>query len=205
MSVTDTVVLMYFLLTDREELLLELLGATIRVPVAVYDPAESNLDMDTRVRSDLLSEMSQAIRHYDVASRTDPAAGQDADRLRRLHSLVESRRIEVVDLTPQERLLAARLQSRRLCQEYGIKVPLGGGEASCVAIAWTRGWTIVTDDQDALRVLKHLNGEQDFPYERIRKLLMRAATSKLITRGDANLIHSEMRRKGFWDYERPFP
>jgi hypothetical protein len=62
---------------------------------------------------------------------------------------------------------------------------------------------LVTDDTDALRSLEH--HKWGHPFERIRRLLIRAAESKICTRERANEIHREMRHLGFWDREDPFP
>lgn len=81
-------------------------------------------------------------------------------------------------------------------------VALDDGEAACLAVAVERGWTLATDDGDALRVLERL--AHDHPYERIRRLLVRAAADGLVTEAEANEIHEEMTRAGFWDRVRPF-
>ena len=52
--------------------------------------------------------------------------------------------------------------------------------------------------------MRHLSGE-DYPYERTRKLLVRAADENLISKSEANRLHSEIVNKGFWDKELPFP
>lgn len=204
-SIVDTVVLMYFLLTEREGLLFTLVGDPIGVPLSIYDPSEEGLSNEALPRSDLLSEMRQTIRHYEVASRRDESAKRDLECLRRITSLHQKGRITSVELTAEELTLAAQLQSRDDLPQFELNAPLGPGEASCVAIALKRDLSIATDDEDALKVLEHLHGHRDFPHERIRKLLIRAATSGLITRGDANLIHAEMRSHGFWDSGHPFP
>jgi len=104
-----------------------------------------------------------------------------------------------------ERRLAARLQSRDGAVQYGLRVPLGPGEAACVAIAWERVWTIATDDEDALKVLDQMHDGCTYPYERIRGLLIRSANEKLISTNEANEIHAEMRALGFWDSGLRFP
>lgn len=192
---------MYFLLAKQEELLFSLLSEPIAVPLAVHDPGD--VDPEGRIvgRADLASEIRQAIRHYEVENK-------GIDNIRQLSLVTEfhqSGRLKTVELTTEELRLAATLQTSEGVAQYGLKVALGPGEAACVALAWSRGWTIATDDSDALRVLESLHGNRAFPYERIRKLLIRAAESGLITRGDANYIHAQMTLHGFWDKEQPFP
>ena len=197
-SILDTVVLLYFLLVGQEALLTRLLGEPLRVPLAVYDPEERSLPPEALRHSDLLSEMRQAIRHYEVAARADPESSELLARLRLVDSMHEQGKLEVVDLSADERILAARLQSRREAADFGLRVPLGPGEAACVAVAFARGWTVATDDNAALTALRTLSGP-DYPYERIRKLLVRAVDEGLITRAEAREIHDQMRRLGFWD------
>lgn len=197
-SILDTVVLLYFLLVGQDALLARLLGEPLRVPLAVYDPEERSLPPQALRHSDLLSEMRQAIRHYEVSARSDPASHQFLARLRRIDSMYERGQLEVVALSADERTLAARLQSRREAADFGLRVPLGPGEAACVAVAFTRGWTVATDDSAALTALSTLSGP-DHPYERIRKLLVRAAEEGLVTPAEARDIHNRMRQLGFWD------
>jgi predicted nucleic acid-binding protein len=100
---------------------------------------------------------------------------------------------------------AAELQSRSVTRHHPIRAPLGAGEAACVAIASRRAWSIVTDDDAALAVMRSIHGEGGFEYERIRKLLIRAGQERLVTNKRANDIHEEMRGLGFWDKGTPFP
>lgn len=52
--------------------------------------------------------------------------------------------------------------------------------------------------------MEHLSGG-NYSYERTRKLLVRAANENLISKSEANRLHSEIVNKGFWDKELPFP
>lgn len=204
-TITDTVVLLYFLLVGHSDLLTELLGGRIRAPRAVYDPDDRDLDVDALRHSDLLSEMRQSVRHYEVAVRTGDADDQLLQHVQLVDHLYDTGVLEVVDMDPDELLLAASLQSRSVTKRHRIGVPLGAGEAACVAIASRRTWTIVTDDDAALRVMRDLHGATSFTYERIRKLLIRAADEHHITESRANEIHRAMRGLGFWDKGTPFP
>ena len=68
--ILDTVVLLYSLLADEEELLGKLIGWPLRVPFAVYDPEERSIPLEASPRPDLLSEMQQAVGYYDSAARS---------------------------------------------------------------------------------------------------------------------------------------
>jgi hypothetical protein len=203
-AVVDTVVLRYFLFVDRFDLLVALLGTPLRVPRIVYDPHEGEPPEIA---------MSEVTRSIFVQRRTADDSGRprgrreiaerNANRLGRIHGLEASGDIEVVDLTIEEGELFARLSSAASIAEFGLKLPIGPGEAACVAIAVKRGWVCVSDDTDGLNALDKL--DKGHPYERIRRLLQRAATERLIRKDEANSIHAEMRMLGFWDIRPPFP
>lgn len=203
-AVVDTVVLRYFLLVDEIGLLLKLVGSPLAVPRIVYDPEEADQTPD-----DSRSEITRSISYQQKASRdrardgnTRQEAARNAVRLQAVAALHESGSITFVDLDEQELDLVGRLTSPTSCKEFGLRFALGPGEAACLAIAVQRDLVLVTDDTDALRALQHHSREH--PYERIRRLLIRAAQSNLCTRKRANEIHREMRHLGFWDREEPF-
>ena len=204
-NITDTVVVLYFLLVGAPELLVELLDGVIQVPRAVYDPEDRNLPDQALRHSDLLSEMRQSVRHYEAAERTGDKARLYLDRVRAVDKLYDTGVLQVVDMTAEELAEAADLQSRSVAAHHPIRAPLGAGEAACVAIASHRDCTIVTDDDAALAVMRSMHGEGGFEYERIRKLLIRAGNEQRITTKRANDIHHEMRGLGFWDKGTPFP
>jgi predicted nucleic acid-binding protein len=200
--IIDTVVLLYFLLAEQEDLLGDLIGWPLRMPFAVYDPDDWTGSLEPKPRLDLSSEMRQAEQYYDnMALETgDTGAAFKINKVDRLHA--EGRvAVEAMDLGEQR--LADELQGARALQ-LGLRASLGAGEAACVAIAFQRGWTIVTDDNDALRALSALYGDQDYGYERIRKLLIRAAVENRVTEDEANRIHDSMSSYGFWDSQGPF-
>jgi hypothetical protein len=79
--------------------------------------------------------------------------------------------MHVIDMTDTELDVFQRLTAEQP-DELGLILPLDPGEAACVAIAVERGHVLATDDADALRALHRLR--PDHPYERIRRLLIRA-------------------------------
>jgi predicted nucleic acid-binding protein len=212
-TVVDTVVLHYFLVVDRVELLLDLLDPPVGVPRIVFDPN------DTQGIDVVVSELRQNIRYEErVANEAVPDDRDDltrelhdaqanaatkAERLRQIEDMVADGRIELLELTDDERKLSDQLTSRKPDSSFGLLVALDDGEAACVAIAVERGWTLATDDGDALRVLDRI--APGHPYERIRRLLVRAVTDGLTAEADANEVHGEMTRAGFWDAVLPFP
>lgn len=204
-AVVDTVVLRYFLLVDEIDLLLELVGSPLAVPRIVYDPDEAE-DTPEDARSEITRSISYQRRAgndpaRDEASRREAAA--NAARLSEVVALEAAGALVVLELEDQELDLVGRLTSPTTCREFGLRFALDPGESACLAIAVHRDVVLVTDDADALRALEHQR--PGHPYERIRRLLIRAADSKLCTRKRANEIHAQMRRLGFWDREEPFP
>jgi len=203
-AVVDTVVLRYFLFVDQFELLLELLDVPLGVPRIVYDPDEGEVPELAR------SEITRSIDYQhraasdharDVSERA--SAATNAARLEQLADHHAVGNIDIFDMNEAELQVFGRLTNATHCRTFGLLFPLDPGEAACVAIANTRGLVLATDDTDALTAARALDPEH--PYERIRKLLIRAATTSRISRAAANEIHREMRALGFWDTELPYP
>lgn len=200
--ILDTVVLLYFLLAEQEDLLGDLIGWPLRVPFAVYDPDDWTGSLEPKPRLDLSSEMRQAEAYFDNMAFETGDTGA-AFKINKVNRLYAEGRVVVEAMDPSEQRLADELQGDRAMQ-LGLRTSLGPGEAACIAIASKREWTIVTDDNDALKALSALYGDQDYNYERIRKLLIRAAVENLVTEEEANRIHDSMVSYGFWDSQRPF-
>lgn len=204
-AVVDTVVLRYFLLVDETDLLVKLCGSPLGVPRIVYDPEEPDQTPDAARSEITLSISYQQRASRDRARQADVRAdaARNARRLQAVADLHRSGAIATIDLSEEEFDLFGRLTSPTACKEFDLRVPLGAGEAACIAAAIQRGCVLATDDTDALRALnRHMPGH---PYERIRRLLRRAGESGLYTRDGANEIHREMCRLGFWDHKEPFP
>lgn len=199
-AVVDTVVVHYFLLVDRFDVLVGVLGSPIMVSRVVYDPGEPE-----GVEEDTLSELRRGIRYFRRRAaddrRTDTERGEAglfADRLSKIDEHIAAGRVEIVDMNDSELDLFARLGSG-----VGSELGLGDGEAATLTIALGRQWVFVSDDQDAIRVLQAMYPSH--PFTRIRRILTDAASFGLITVGEANRIHEEMRACGFWDRGVPFP
>jgi len=203
-AVVDTVALQYFLLARRGELLVELLGAPLHTPRIVFDPDEVDVPLESR---------SELTRGIEVLSRRAVKTQQPPDsrhmahlkatRLSEVLTLYRHELISIVDMTTTERALAGQLNSRHHVAEFQLRFPLGLGEAACVAVAYERDWTLVTDDTAGLQAVLHLHPEHR--YARIRRLLQRAAETGAVTRKEANAIHREMTAFGFWDRVLPYP
>lgn len=204
-AVVDTVVLHYFLLVGRADLLLRLLGTPVYVPRVVFDPDESDATPPGAM-SELTRGIDYQYRRKRDRTLSEPERQEAAERSRNLevaHQLAAHGELATVDMTDGERSMFARLTARENVGEFGLRFPLGSGEAACLAIALERDWTFVTDDTDALGVMNRL--DPGHAYERVRRLLCRAGEERLVGRSEANAIHQGMRLSGFWDYQPPFP
>lgn len=203
-AAVDSVVLRYFLFVGRQDLLVALLGRPLMVPRIVFDPDEG------QVPEGAMSEITRSM-WVERGRAGDPGrlraarglAAVKANRLGAIHEMHARGDVEIVELGTDELELFARLTRAVGARDLGLEFALDPGEAACVALAVRRGWVLATDDGDALKALEAL--DPGHAYERIRRLLCRAAGARLITAAQANELHAEMRRLGFWDTELPFP
>lgn len=204
-TVVDTGILMYFLFVQEAELLLDLIGRPVAVPRIVYDPDEGAA-IPRRARSEITRsiEYQQGIamdRARDEAVCRQARA--NAERLQSIRDLHTAGALTTVDLQPDELRMLSSLTSPSGCKAFNLRFPLGAGEAACLAVSVKRNLVFATDDNDALKALASIPSPHR--YQRIRKLLMTAASTGRISRERANAIHAEMRRLGFWDRTPPFP
>jgi predicted nucleic acid-binding protein len=173
------------------------------LPRAAFGPEEGGVPEET------MSEVTRSIL-VQRPTADDPGglpearaqAGRNAERLAAIHEMHGRGELRV-DVDEGELATFGRLTSKDGVRELGLRFPLGAGEAACVALAVSRSWVLATDDQDALTALEALSPGHG--YERIRRLLQRAASRGLISEAEANALHAEMRRPGFRDHTAPFP
>ncbi|MHB8671769.1 MAG: hypothetical protein ACYDAD_14615, partial [Acidimicrobiales bacterium] len=169
-----------------------------------FDPDEG--DVPEPGRSEITRSIAFQRRVASDPARDDTrrlVAATNADRLERTVQAHVAGEILTIDLTVAELEIVGRLTSPSGCKAFGLVFPLDAGEAACIAVAVTRSAVLATDDGDALKALRTL--APSHPYERIRKLLIRAGNGGHISPDRANEIHAEMRQLGFWDTEPPFP
>jgi len=91
--------------------------------------------------------------------------------------------IEVLEMNTEEKKVFVRLAER-----------LGKGEASCIAVAMTRGLKMLTDDLDARKYAQKLG----IPVSGTIGLLALALDKKIITKEQGNYLLSEMIKMGFY-------
>jgi hypothetical protein len=204
-SVVDTVILRYFALVEETDLLVQLLGEPLGTPRIIYDDHETP-QLPDNARSEITRSVAYQQRASTDAARDQGAqsqAARNADRLAVISSLHQSGRLIILDLDEEELRLVGRLTSPVGCKDFGLRFALDPGEAACLAIAASRRLVLATDDTDALRALEqHSPGH---PYERIRKLLIRAGDGGLCSPEHANEIHRENAALRFLGQKGAFP
>jgi hypothetical protein len=117
---------------------------------------------------------------------------------------------EPVEPTKEELVLAARLSNRtiraevrRTCPETSRKkMELDPGEAEAAAIAITRGWTFLTEDQASVELLGCLY--PDVPVQRTCVLLVHAVEQDILTCEEASGLFNRrvVDELGFWATRR---
>ncbi len=184
----DTTPLRYFALAERFELLVRILGGSVRTPRQVLDPIE-----DFAVSPSLLSEISQSEQYWSRKAQT-PRGVAAWNRLRALKSCQD---IEICDLQQGEELQRyAELRSDDLPQEHGLAAPLGRSKSAVMAIASTRGWGVVIDDREAHMVLAAVSpGTKVFTTREL--LLHGAGPGGILTKIEAELVYADMREWGY--------
>ena len=204
-SAVDTVVLRYFVFVNRADLLIIVLGRPIGVPRTVFDPDEEPGTPEEAMSEIPRSIIVQTRRSQDMTrdAVARAVAKRNAERLATIRELHSEGSIEILDMTTDERRVFSMLTSAAEMHRVGLRMPLGGGEAACVATAVTRGYVLATDDDDALRGQTNL--APSLRRARIRSLLRDLAGRGVISDRDANALHQEMHDLGFWDTEAPFP
>ncbi len=119
-------------------------------------------------------------------------------------------RWEPVEPSKEELVLAARLSNRtirsevrRVCPETSrIRAELDPGEAEAAAIAITRGWTFLTEDQASVELLGCLY--PDVPMQRTCTLLVYAVEKETLTCEEASELFNRrvVDELGFWATRR---
>lgn len=117
---------------------------------------------------------------------------------------------EPVEPCKEELVLAARLSNRkirsevrRICPETSRKkLELDPGEAEAAAIAITRGWTFLTEDQASVELLGCLY--PDVPVQRTCTLLVHAVDQATLTCEEASELFNRrmVDELGFWATRR---
>src|SRR5690606_5528288 len=141
----------------------------VRLSPTVLDPheaAQNPQDWKGLVpSSELLGQLRHALEAEEQAASTPSSLAHYRKISGRILDFAGRRgeTWEPIEPSVEELALAARLSSRAIreeakarCPELRGRVELDAGEAEAVAIAVTRGWTILVDDQAAVNLLRCL-------------------------------------------------
>lgn len=203
--VADTSLLNNFVHSGSAYLLDRLLGRPVQLSPTILDVQETLLPGFPRAEpaSEFLRPlyMAGSVEHSDY---------------RRIAPFIQSFALsagelwEPVEHSRDELLLAARLSSKKIRAEArsiypGIsrrKVELDPGEAEAAAIAITRGWTFLTDDQASAELLRGLY--PDVPVQRTCHLLTHAAEQGLVLCNEAADLFNRriVDELGFWAFRK---
>jgi predicted nucleic acid-binding protein len=175
-----------FALVDRFDLLVSVCAGEVVVPRAVLDP-----DDDPDGPADLQSEIARAERYWEMRSRA-PDAMECWFRLRARRTRTD---IRVVELTDDELVRFAELQSREIQRRFALAARLGPGEAAVMAIAEARRWTAAIDDAKAREVMAELSPGSTTVTT--RELVRRAVYMELLDSTEADVVYNDMLDKGY--------
>ncbi|QIN84331.1 hypothetical protein GBA63_18040 [Rubrobacter tropicus] len=176
-----------------------ILRRPIRLSPTVLDARETRLPEFPRVQPSFY--MSRSTEHA--------AYGEIAPFIQSF-ALGVGDRWEPVEPDSNELALASRLSSREIREEVrtvcpGIsrkKVELDSGEAEAAAIAATRGWTFLTDDQASVEFLRCLY--PNIPIQRTCTLLLYAVEREVLSCEEAadRFNRRIVEELGFWAFRR---
>lgn len=192
--VVDTSLLSNFVFTGHAHLLRQLIAQPLLLTAAVLDPSEIASyyrSYKVKPRCELLKPL------YEAERQSSELLYDSALPCIQLFAVALGSSWVPIELTEEEVVLARRFSSRSIWDKTkGIearfkKRGLGPGEAEACAVAVTRGWTLLTDDQPAIELLKGL----ELPVAVIRtcQLLTHAVERELIACDQAmTLFNSEI-------------
>jgi hypothetical protein len=162
------------------DLLVTLLGGTVHVPRAIFDPDEDPAGIAT-----LLSEFAKAERYWGAST-----AQEGPEKASRLRALRQRTDIDVIDLDPDELELFSELQEGPYARMLGFALPLGAGEAAVVAVAAGRGWDAVMDDAAGRAAFSDRvrNGR----VMTCRELLRSGVASSVLESPEAELVYMDL-------------
>lgn len=203
--IADTSLLNNFVHSGNVRLLDRLLGKAVRLSPTVLDIQETLLPEFPRV-----PPTSEFLRPLYMASLPEYPEHRSIAPFIQSFALSAGDLWEPVDPSVDELALAARLSSkgirvrvRNTCPEITRpRIELNPGEAEAAAIAVTRGWTFLTDDQASAELLRCLYPE--IPVLRTCFLLLHAAERAYVPCEEAaELFNRRMVDDlGFWAFRR---
>lgn len=190
--VIDTSSLSNFVFTGQAHLLQQLVGGPVFITPAVLDPAET-----------LLPNLYSVVPRCEFLKPLHEVLGDSSERYASAAPFIQSFALgsgtlwQAIELTEEELALARQYSVRTIWNNTtGVdarfkKRGLGDGEAEACAVAVTRGWTLLIDDQPAVELLKGLG--LAVPLLRTCKLLQHAVHREYVLCEEAmQLFNAEM-------------
>ena len=208
--VVDPSVLAYHARTDAIDCITGRSDCRVVTTEIAYDPDETSYGSPIHPDEAALSEIPRMMNYFNIR-RSDPRLTQsdrdtaigDFDGLAHVAERYVSGDLEVIGLKDSEMVYYSKLASDNSAQKMGLRRAISPGAASCIAVAFGRTLPLASDDKDALKALTLLH--PDHPVLRTQDLLIGAVDDGLISEGQANEIHADMVRRGFWDTSAPYP
>ena len=184
--VADVSFLNNFVHSESAHVLERILGGPVHLPPTVLDVHETLLPDFPGVEC-----FSQFLRPLSMFRLPKYSSYRTIAPLIQSFALAVGTLWQPVELTRDELVLAARLGSKRIRAEKQDtrpranrrKMELGCGEAEAAAIAINRGWTLLTEDQAAVELLRYLYPE--VPVQGACSLLVHAAEQGIIACSEA--------------------
>lgn len=189
--IVDTSLLSNFVFPGQAHLLQRLIDGPVFISPAVLDPSESVLaNFEHPPRCEFLKTL------YEISGQAGERYASAAPFIRSFAGSAGTQWASV-DLSLEELELAAEFSERAIWSGItGVpskytKKGLGAGEAEACAVAATRGWTLLIDDQAAVELMTGLG--YDVPCIRTCMLLTHAVHTGLISCPEAaNLFNNQI-------------
>ena len=184
----DTSLLTNFLFSGNALLLNQLIGQPMQITPAILDAAEVEL-----IDSDTATCASEVLRPLFASEEK-----QERYKKTRTHIMSFARSGGTmwtgVDLSAEEYGLALSFRDKVIWDKCPSgsrkrKKGLGAGEAEVIAVAISRKWTVLLDDQAAVDLLRCL--APDLPVLRTCALLVEAVQRKLIDCRSAEILFND--------------
>lgn len=184
----DTSLLTNFLFSGNALLLNQLLGQPMQITPAILDPAEVEL-----IDSHTEACASEAL-HPLFASEEKQERYKNIKTHIMSFAKASGTMWNGVDLSPDEYALALSFRDKAIWNKCPSgtrkrKKGLGAGEAEVLAVAISRKWTVLLDDQAAVDLLRCL--APDLPVLRTCALLVESVHRKLIVCKSAEHLFNE--------------
>jgi len=188
--VVDNMILAMFVDADRSDLLHALAGGSIYVTPTIVDPLELPPFANPPL-SEFARGLAQAEQNLD-----EPLSARRLRLRTQFYAAQANGLWTPIELSEDELRFAHTLTSTSVRAQVGQKDPtfksrrVDPGEAECAAVAITRGWTLWSDDQAIVSLVRALHPLCNV--ERLCGLLVRAVAEGLIDCPNAAHLYNQV-------------